>query len=74
MANRDWAPLCFRRSIKRDVSNAGEERIGHFDQGRTLHSIVQGRGMNMHKVLSEIRCPREVAVLPRQFLCRNPLI
>ena len=50
MANRDWAPLCFRRSIKRDVSNAGEERIGHFDQGRTLHS---SRERNEHAQGSE---------------------
>jgi hypothetical protein len=40
-ANHGWPSPCVRQSIKRDVSDAGEERIRHFGQNRTLHSSME---------------------------------
>ena len=39
--NHDWPSLCVRQSIKHDVSDAGEETIGHFGQNRTLCSSME---------------------------------
>ena len=39
-ANHDWPIPFLIPSVKRDVSDAGEERIGHFGQYRSLHSSM----------------------------------
>jgi hypothetical protein len=40
-AHHGWPFPWVRQSIERDVSDAGEQRIGHFGQNRTLHSSME---------------------------------
>lgn len=42
-----WPSQWVSQSIKRDVSDAGGERIGHFGRNRTLHSSTETRNCPM---------------------------